>query len=124
MIVAGVLPRVKVTAPADRLTLPAAVKSAALRIAQEAVMNVRRHAAASMCTVSITRVDDDLLLEISDDGIGPTGIARWGLGVRFLTERAAELGGTLTIDARTGGGTTVRAVLPLASATQPEAVTA
>ena len=59
-----------VVAPPDRLELPAAVEACALRIIQEAVNNVRRHAAASCCEVTIVPEADTLSIEIVDDGIG------------------------------------------------------
>ena len=59
-----------VVAPTDRLELPAAVEACALRIIQEAVVNVRRHAAASCCEVRIVPEPDALRIEIVDDGVG------------------------------------------------------
>src|SRR6266498_1604852 len=69
-IAAGGPPRVNVVAPTDRLDLSAAVEACALRIIQEAVINVRRHAAASCCEVRIVPGPDVLSIEIVDDGIG------------------------------------------------------
>ena len=56
---------------------------------------------------------DDLLVEIADDGRGVPADAVPGVGSASMRERAAELGGTLDVTTTPGGGTTVRARLPL-----------
>jgi signal transduction histidine kinase len=91
--------------------LPAAVELAAYRIAMEALANVARHARATGAWVSL-RQDDALRLEVADDGAGMPASFVAGVGLASMRARAAELGGTLTIDARTGGGTTVACCLP------------
>ena len=112
--------RVEVEAADALPTLPAAVEVAAYRIAQEALTNVVRHASARRCRVElrVLRVAEALELEVRDDGRGleakPAVQAGHGLGLRSMAERAAELGGTLTVDALADGGTRVRARLPLA----------
>lgn len=102
---------------ADELAehLPAAVEVAAFRIVGEALNNVARHAGAAAARVRLTVADDVLTVEIADDGVGiaPDRIA--GVGLSSLRERAAELGGTTTITSPSGGGTVVRARLPLRS---------
>ena len=111
--------RLDVDAPESLPALPAAVEVAAYRIAQEALTNVVRHAAARHCQVTLTlRALGSLELDVRDDGRGlaATGTTpgRRGVGLRAMTERAAELGGTLTIDAPARGGTRVHARLPYA----------
>jgi signal transduction histidine kinase len=56
-----------------------------------------------------------LTVEVTDDGTGtaPGKVPEEGSGIRGMRERAAALGGTLTIDAATSGGTRVAAALPL-----------
>ena len=91
--------------------LPAAVELAAYRIAMEALANVARHARATGAWVRLRR-DGALWLEVADDGVGmPAGFVA-GVGMTSMRARAAELGGTLAIEARTGGGTTVACRLP------------
>jgi len=108
----GSLPVVEVDAPERRLVLPAAVESAALRITQEAVANVRRHAAASRCTVTLGLEPGILRLDVVDDGRGlPTRVSA-GVGLRSMHERAAELRGTVQVTRRAEGGTRVSARLP------------
>lgn len=85
-------------------TLPAAVEIAALRIVQEAVANVRRHAGATHCAVDLARMEDGLRIRVRDDGIGLPASVRPGVGLRSIRERAGELGGLATIAGGDGGG--------------------
>ncbi|GAA4076596.1 histidine kinase [Nocardioides kongjuensis] len=103
-----------VTAP-DDLRLPAAVEVAAYRIAGEALTNVARHADANGVRLLVETADDTLVLEVADDGRGIPADRAAGVGLASLRERAAELGGTTTISSPPGGGTVVRARLPLRS---------
>jgi len=98
--------------------LPAAVEVAAFRIVQEALTNVVRHAHARHCTVQL-EVNDALEVEIADDGQGLTPQSRSGVGLASMRERAAELGGTCTVDAGAAGGVRVRARLPLVITSAP-----
>ena len=91
----GSVPAIRVDAPPERLELPAAVESAALRIVQEAVTNVRRHAAASVCVVTVTVDGGMLRLSIADDGVGIPDRFVGGMGMRSMAERAGEVGGEL-----------------------------
>src|SRR5262249_20851828 len=82
--------------------LPAAVELAAYRIALEALTNVARHAQASRCVIRLEMAEIDgrqtLKVEISDDGVGLPDGRRTGVGIGSMRERAAELGGTCTIE--------------------------
>jgi signal transduction histidine kinase len=89
--------------------LPAAVELAAFRIVQEALTNVSRHAGARSATVRV-RYDDDMTVEVVDDGIG--GDASAGNGITGMRERAAALGGTVEARPGRGGGFRVVARLP------------
>jgi signal transduction histidine kinase len=106
---------VRVNAPEELPPLPAAVEVAAYRIAQEAMTNVVHHAQARHCQVRL-EMDDELRVEIVDDGVGvATGRdAYGGLGLLSMRERAVELGGTCVVEPAPGGGTRVFASLPLA----------
>lgn len=109
---------VSVSAP-EMPPLPAAVEVAAYRIATEALTNVARHSRARSSLVSLVIGDGVLRLEVADDGIGvPATRAErnGGVGLPAMAERAAELGGACSIDARPGGGTAVVAILPLKAA--------
>jgi signal transduction histidine kinase len=104
---------VEVVAGGDADELPAAVEVAAYRIASEALANVARHAHATRCTVDLARVDDSLVVSVTDDGVGIAPEAPAGVGLVSLRERAAELGGRCTVSCPDGGGTVVRAELPV-----------
>jgi signal transduction histidine kinase len=106
---------VSVCAPALPI-FPAAVEVAAYRIATEALTNAARHSGGRRATVAFGVADGTLRLEVLDDGVGlptqrdPRGS---GVGLAAMAERAAELGGTCSVDRRAGGGTVVVALIPL-----------
>jgi two-component system, NarL family, sensor kinase len=99
----------------DLVSLPAIVEVAAYRIVCEALTNVVRHSAASSCTVTLARDHQfkGLRVEIVDDGVGISGVRGRGVGLGSMRERAAELGGTLVLDAPPEGGTRIVARLPI-----------
>jgi signal transduction histidine kinase len=105
--------RVVVEAPEDLPNLPAAVEVAVYRITQEALTNVARHARATTCVVRLA-VNDNVTLEIVDDGVGIPAGRSAGVGLSSMHERAEELGGGCTVEISAGGGTRVLARLPLA----------
>jgi signal transduction histidine kinase len=97
--------------------LPAAVEVAVYRIAQEGLNNVVRHSGAANCHIRLA-IDDDLELEITDDGAGippnDEGRSRHsGVGLTSMRERAEELGGTFSATVAPEGGTRLLARLPL-----------
>lgn len=98
--------------PSSMPPLPAPVDVAAYRIICEALTNVTRHAAAKSCAVRLW-VDDDLHIEVVDDGVGLPAVTGGGVGLSSMRERATELGGECLIEAEHGGGTRVFATLPL-----------
>lgn len=107
-------PEVVVTAPDELEELPAAVEVAAYRISQEALENVRKHASARTCEIVLSTSGAELRVDVQDDGRGIASDAAGGVGLRAMRERAAELGGTCTVESSPGAGTRVHAVLPLA----------
>lgn len=110
---------VSVEIPKELPPLPAAVEVAAYRIAQEAMTNVARHAAATKCSVSLTLDEETgmLRLEIADDGRGLSRERGPGVGLSSMRERAEELGGSCVVESPPGGGTRARASLPCVSST-------
>jgi signal transduction histidine kinase len=114
---AGVQVRVNVTG--GPRPLPPGIDLAAYRIAQESLTNVARHAAASTATLSIAYGDDELLVEVADDGteIADPGSVRAGLGLIGMRERAASVGGEVEAGPRPEGGFRVRVRLPLVGTT-------
>jgi signal transduction histidine kinase len=112
---------VAIEAPDDQLALPAQVEEQLYRLAQEALGNIVKHAQASMVRIRFELPEpaaDQLILEISDDGIGfDPLVSRPGhMGLRTMAERAATLGGSLEVSSTPGGGTIVRVAVPLETA--------
>jgi signal transduction histidine kinase len=100
-------------------SLPFAVDVAAFRIVQEALTNVGRHAGPATATVRVSYGDQELSVQVDDDGRGPSAhasAAGSGGGIVGMRERAAALGGELQAGPRPGGGFRVRARLPLGGA--------
>ncbi|HYY77455.1 MAG TPA: sensor histidine kinase [Gaiellaceae bacterium] len=92
-----------------------------LRVAQEALANARKHARATRVTLTLTYLDDAVLLDVRDDGVGfelesgatrRNGWHRGGFGLTGMRERLEQLGGTLTIESAAGAGATIVATLP------------
>jgi signal transduction histidine kinase len=106
------------------LSLPDAVKTCVFRIAQEALHNCEKHAAAARIRVSVRHDDGVLTLEVADNGHGFTLDAKGmpergsGLGIVGMRERVAMVGGKLRIDSAPGRGTRLTATIP-ASAQAP-----
>lgn len=90
-----------------------AVEDALYRLTQEALTNALKHAQAERIEVAIREHDGLVTLEVTDDGRGyDEPDAGEGFGLVGMRERAALLGGSVSIERRAGGGTLVRAVLP------------
>lgn len=91
--------------------LTPAVEVAAYRIVMEAVTNAVRHAEAQELTVTVRR-DQGLCIEVADDGRGVPDSAPPGVGLRGMSDRADEVGGSLRISGMRPTGTVVEAWLP------------
>ncbi|GAA4905415.1 hypothetical protein GCM10025789_25900 [Tessaracoccus lubricantis] len=91
----------------------AAVEVAAYRIVSESLANVVKHSQAKGCTVTLAEDGSWLTVSISDDGSGIRAVGE-GVGLASMRDRAAELGGTLTVSSAHGRGTRVVARLPVA----------
>src|SRR5215203_3746599 len=103
---------VLVEVPEDLPNLPAAVEVAVYRIVQEALTNVARHARAKSCVVRLA-VNEEVGLEIVDDGVGIPAERSAGVGLSSMRERASELGGSCAVQSVPEGGTRVLVRLPL-----------
>jgi PAS domain S-box-containing protein len=100
--------------------LPPELETACFRVAQEALTNVARHAQARNVWVDLHLVAEALDLRVRDDGIGfDAGVARnraiggASVGLLGMQERVSLAGGEYELSTRPGGGTEVRARLPL-----------
>ena len=111
---------VEYTGPVKVESLDPACASALYRVAQEAVGNAMRHAQASTISIRLNVTDGSAALEILDDGIGfvPADVEqrRPGMGLFTMRERAALVGGSLSIQSEAGRGTGVVATVPLSAA--------
>jgi signal transduction histidine kinase len=113
-----------VTSNSDNIEIAPASANAVLRIVQEALTNVARHAKASRVIVRILWNGPDVTVSIDDDGRGVTAEkvkqAR-SLGFIGMRERARLVGGSIEIRPRPPGGTTVEVLVPI---TEPRAALA
>jgi signal transduction histidine kinase len=97
--------------------LPASVDLAVYRILQEALTNVARHAQPAVATVRLTFADDELTLEVEDDGAANGEVPPAGNGIAGMRERVAALGGDFSAGPRGHSGFRVAARLPLGGGT-------
>jgi signal transduction histidine kinase len=88
------------------------VESAAYFVVAEALTNVAKYANAGAARVTATSSDGWLILTIEDDGVGGAR-ASTDSGLSGLYDRIAALNGTLAVDSPAGGGTRIRAEIPL-----------
>jgi two-component system sensor histidine kinase UhpB len=91
--------------------LPPELELALYRVAQEALTNVRRHARASQARVQLRRIQDTIVLEVADNGVGfdpaHPRLGTDGLGLAGMRERMALVGGDLLVQSALGRGTVV-----------------
>jgi signal transduction histidine kinase len=92
--------------------VPEPIATTAYFVVCEALVNVERHARASAARVEVTRYDDRVVIEVSDDGIGCDRSGRHGNGLRNMRSRVEALAGVFELESAPGGGTRVRAVIP------------
>ncbi|HEX7807572.1 MAG TPA: GAF domain-containing sensor histidine kinase [Thermoanaerobaculia bacterium] len=103
------------------LRLQPSIELQVVRIIQESLTNVRKHARATKVDVSVHRANGELDVTIHDNGMGfnPEATARGEFpkfGLTTMRERASSIHGLLEIESAPGSGTTVRFTMPLASA--------
>jgi PAS domain S-box-containing protein len=105
--------------------LPNTVEIALFRVAQEALTNVRRHARASWVSIELRRWEQEVRLEVRDQGRGFDSTAQplesgpgERVGLAGMRERVSMLGGGLEISSRVGAGTTVVATVPVTRVAQ------
>ena len=110
----GFDPELVFDGPVDTVSSDAIVEHAGAAL-RELLANVARHAGASHVTVTARTGGGRLALLVDDDGVGVGDIGSGGRGVANLRARAAALGGTFTLAARSGGGTEARWDVPLSS---------
>ena len=92
--------------------LPQPVEASVYFVVSEALANVIKHAGAEQASVRIAAQADELTIEVHDDGVGGAR-AGAGSGLRGLGDRVGALDGSLELESPDGGGTTLRARIPL-----------
>ncbi|MEM9038710.1 MAG: ATP-binding protein [Actinomycetota bacterium] len=100
--------------------LGAAADVALLRALQESILNVRTHSQASSVHVTLSYLDDRVVLDVVDDGVGFTpgdvadrGDVTGGQGLRAVRQRIESLGGTVEVETAADDGTAVSVQLPI-----------
>jgi signal transduction histidine kinase len=109
---------VQVSIEGEQVPLPRSLDQSAYRIIQEALTNALRHAGGAMAHVAVRYRDNQLELEIADDGhqnLKAQKHASGGRGLIGIRERVAMFGGDLDAGQRPGGGFVVRCRFPLAA---------
>jgi signal transduction histidine kinase len=91
----------------------AQVESTAYYVIAEALANAAKYAPGASVSVTVRHVDDELVVEVHDDGPGGAA-ASPGSGLQGLEDRVAAIRGRLSVDSASGGGTTIRAAIPCA----------
>ena len=107
--------QINVSMQAESLELVPEIQAQLVRIVQEALNNVRKHAHARTVSINLRRWEADLILEVIDDGNGfdPEDVpvaAQYGL--RGMRERSELIGGEFQITSQPKCGTTVRVFIP------------
>ncbi len=93
--------------------LPTGTEVVLLRVGQEALANVRKHAAAHQVAVRLSYADDVVRLTVADDGAGfDPELITGGYGLRGMRDRVAQVGGTIHVTSAPGTGTQVCAEVP------------
>lgn len=111
----GISSELVVTGEAE--SLHADIEATVLRVAQEALTNVGKYAHASRVGVTLSYTDDELVLDVRDDGTGfdpaaaPTP-AGHGVGLHGMQQRAARVAGELVIESEPGAGTAISLRVP------------
>jgi len=100
------------------LGMPNGIELQVVRIIQESLTNVRKHARATTARIEVRRRNDMLLITVSDDGVGLEQAGRSRsvfprFGLSTMRERAESIGGTFSIEGAPGAGTVVKVEVPL-----------
>ena len=101
--------------PEDELDCPRSHGIVLLHTLEEALRNISTHAQATEVDVIVDDNEDEVMLTVKDNGVGLSGptVAEPGkFGLRMARERAAYLGGTLTLSTGAGRGLTLTMILP------------
>jgi signal transduction histidine kinase len=106
--------QVKMNVTGTPRSLTSSAETALLRISQEAMHNINKHAQAKNVNITFSFMEDMFVMDIVDDGLGfdPSKTSN-GFGLKTMRDRIEELGGILTIESERGGGTAIAVSLPI-----------
>jgi signal transduction histidine kinase len=116
---AGSVAQAEFTVVGTAEPLHAEIEAALLRITEEALTNVAKHAGASRVGVTLSYIDDEVTLDVRDDGrgfdpaAGPGPSDRGGFGLDGMRVRAERVFGVVEIESELGTGTAVSVRVPL-----------
>jgi signal transduction histidine kinase len=105
--------QIEVNVPHTIPSLPAAVEVALFRIFQEGLTNVIRHSGASKCLILLQVTKNGICLMVEDNGSGIDEMAKKGVGLLSMKERATEIGGYCHVQSQPRQGTKIEVFLPL-----------
>jgi signal transduction histidine kinase len=107
------------TTTGDPIPLHPDIEVTLLRAAQEALANIRKHAQATAVQLTLSYIDDVVVLDVQDNGVSFAGAAAsplsGGYGLQAMRERAEQCGGSVTLESEPGEGTTVVVSIPIYS---------
>ncbi|MFG3342851.1 sensor histidine kinase [Glycomyces sp. NPDC048151] len=108
---------VELTTTGDAQPMHPEVEVTLLRVTQEALTNAAKHSRASRVGITLSYMDDQLALDVRDDGVGfepaNTKAAKGsGYGLAAMRQRVGRLAGSLSIESEPGAGTVVSAIVP------------
>lgn len=108
---------VTTTITGDPVPLHPDIEVTLLRAAQEALANIRKHAQATAVQLTLSYIDDVVVLDVQDNGVAFEGAAAsplsGGYGLQAMRERAEQHGGSVTLESEPGEGTTVVVSIPI-----------
>ncbi|MGA8116697.1 MAG: sensor histidine kinase [Actinocatenispora sp.] len=110
---------VDVDSDTDVPALPDATEAALYRVTQSALANVAEHSGARRVRITLAHLDDEVVLDVCDDGVGfdparpPDRRVDRGFGLAAMRQRVAEVRGRLDVESTPGAGTALRAAVPL-----------
>ena len=107
------------TTTGDPIPLHPDIEVTLLRATQEALANIRKHAQATAVQLTLSYIDDVVVLDVQDNGVAFAGAAAsplsGGYGLQAMRERAVQCGGSVTLESEPGEGTTVVVSIPIYS---------
>jgi signal transduction histidine kinase len=107
------------TTTGDPIPLHPDIEVTLLRATQEALANIRKHAQATAVQLTLSYIDDVVVLDVQDNGVSFAGAAAsplsGGYGLQAMRERVEQCGGSVTLESEPGEGTTLVVSIPIYS---------